>query len=157
METITAIVETPRGSNAKYSYDEQHSGFKLKKLLPAGMVFPFDFGFIPSTKGGDGDPLDVIIISEIKSFPGCIMDCRLIGAITANQSAQCKTVRNDRLLAVPLASQLFQTIGSIHDLPKEIVTQLESFFINYNKLEGKIFKPIKHISSQQALKLIKPR
>ncbi|MGN6353764.1 MAG: inorganic diphosphatase [Parafilimonas sp.] len=74
METITAIVETPRGSNAKYNYDEQHSGFKLKKLLPAGMVFPFDFGFIPSTKGGDGDPLDVIIISEIKSFPGCIMD-----------------------------------------------------------------------------------
>ncbi|SFP62159.1 inorganic diphosphatase [Parafilimonas terrae] len=155
METITAIVETPKGSNAKYNYDEQHNGFKLKKLLPAGMVFPFDFGFIPSTRGGDGDPLDVIILSEIKSFPGCIMDCRLIGAITASQSAKGKTVRNDRLLAVPLASQLFETIRSINNLPKDIITQLESFFINYNKLEGKTFKPLKHIGAQQALKLIK--
>ena len=157
MKTITAIVETPKGSSAKYDYDVQRNGFKLKKLLPAGMVFPFDFGFIPFTEGGDGDPLDVIIISEIQSFPGCIIDCRLIGAITAKQTANSKTVRNDRFLAIPLASELFEDIHSIKNLPGDIVTQLENFFINYNKLEGKIFKPIKHISSPQALKLIKPK
>ena len=65
MQTITAIVETPKDSNAKYNYDAQYNGFKLKKLLPAGMVFPFDFGFIPGTKGEDGDALDIVIISEI--------------------------------------------------------------------------------------------
>ena len=157
METITAVVETPKGSNAKYNYDALHSGFRLKKLLPAGMVFPFDFGFIPGTKGEDGAPLDVMVISEIKSFPGCIIDCRLIGAITANQMADGITVRNDRFFAIPLASVLFAGIHSIKDLPRDLIMQVESFFINYNNLEGKIFKPIKHISSQQALKLIKPK
>lgn len=83
MQLITAIVETPKGNAQKYDYDAESKWFKLKKILPAGMVFPFDFGFIPVTKGGDGDPLDIIIISEFKSFPGCAMECRIIGAITA--------------------------------------------------------------------------
>ena len=157
MRNITAIVETPKGSTDKYDYDIQHQGFKLKKILPAGMVFPYDFGFIPGTKGEDGDPFDVIIISEIKSFPGCIIDCRIIGAITANQTEGSKTVRNDRFLAIPGVSQLFADVYSINDLPKDIIKQLETFFINYNELEGKKFKPLKRIDAKQALKLIKPK
>ncbi|QEM11306.1 inorganic diphosphatase [Mucilaginibacter rubeus] len=70
---ITVIVETPKGSGHKYDYDTATKQFKLKKLLPAGMVFPFDFGFIPNTVGGDGDPLDVLVISEISTFPGCVI------------------------------------------------------------------------------------
>ncbi len=135
----------------------EHNGFKLKKILPAGMVFPYDFGFIPGTKGEDGDPLDVIIISEIKSFPGCIIDCRIIGAITAKQTEGSKTVRNDRFLAIPGVSQLFADVHSINDLPKDIIKQLETFFINYNELEGKKFKPLKRVDAKQALKLIKPK
>ena len=65
MQTLTAIVETPKGSAQKYDYDPKNKWFKLKKIMPAGMVFPFDFGFIPDTKGEDGDPLDIIIISEL--------------------------------------------------------------------------------------------
>jgi inorganic pyrophosphatase len=157
MQTITAIVETPKGSAQKYNYDAENKWFKLKKIMPAGMVFPFDFGFIPGTKGDDGDPLDVIIISEFKSFPGCVMDCRVIGGITAKQTEKNKTVRNDRFILIPEASQLFSNMKAIKDLPRELINQLETFFINYNELEGKKFNPLKRINAQQALKIIQSK
>lgn len=157
MKTITVIVETPKGSAQKYDYDKKNKWFKLRKIMPAGMVFPFDFGFIPNTKGEDGDPLDIIVISELKSFPGCAMDCRVIGGICAKQTEEDKTVRNDRFLAIPEASQMFAEAKSIDDLPKEIIEQLENFFINYNEEEGKKFKPLKIINAKEAYKMIKPK
>lgn len=118
MKQVTAIVETPKGSAQKYDWDEKLRMFKLNKILPAGLVFPFDFGFIPGTKGEDGDPLDVIIISELKSFPGCAMDCRIIGAITAKQTElDGNTVRNDRYLAIPEVSHLFKEFIRIKTFP----------------------------------------
>lgn len=155
MKTVTAIVETPKGSAQKYDYDPEKRWFKLKKIMPAGMVFPFDFGFIPDTKGEDGDPLDIIIISELKSFPGCVMDCRIIGAITAKQTEDGKTVRNDRFLAIPEVSELFADIESIEKLPAAFVDQIEEFFKNYNELSNKKFKPLKKIDARKAMKLIK--
>jgi inorganic pyrophosphatase len=157
MKTLTAIVETPKGSAQKYTYEPEHKWLKLKKIMPAGMVFPFDFGFIPDTKGGDGDPLDVIIISELKSFPGCVMDCRIIGGITAEQTEKGKTVRNDRFLAIPEVSELFAKVKSIEDLPKDVITQIETFFINYNEIADKKFKPLKQIDAAEALKMIKSK
>lgn len=155
MQTITAVVETPKGSAQKYDFDPENKWFKLKKIMPAGMVFPYDFGFIPNTLGEDGDPLDIIIISELKSFPGCVMDCRVIGGITANQTENGKTVRNDRFLAIPEASEMFKEIKSIKDLPKDITKQLTTFFINYNELAGKKFEPLGEVNETEALKLIK--
>ena len=155
MQTIEVVIETPKGSAQKYDYDPKKRFFKLKKVMPAGMVFPFDFGFIPDTRGQDGDPLDIIVISDLKSFPGCCMECRLIGAITAEQTEEGKTVRNDRFLSVPAASQLFSEVMSIDDLPDETIEQLEQFFVNYNKQEGKKFKPLGRISAKKAFDLIK--
>jgi inorganic pyrophosphatase len=155
MQTITAIIETPKGSAEKYSYDIKTKFFKLKKILPAGMVFPFDFGFIPDTKGGDGDPLDIILLSEFRSFPGCAVECRIIGAITAEQSEKKKKVRNDRFLAIPEQGTLFKKVESIEDLPKEIMDELEQFFKNYNEIEGKVFTPLKRLDAKEAVKLLK--
>ncbi len=151
---LTAVIETPKGSAQKYDYDEKNKWFKLKKVMPAGMVFPYDFGFIPDTKGEDGDPLDIIIISELKSFPGCAIDCRLIGCIAAEQTEQDKTVRNDRFIAIAEPSQVFAQVNSITHLPKEIIQQLTDFFINYNEAAGKKFKPLKNIDADEAYKLI---
>ncbi len=119
-----------------------------------GMAFPFDFGFIPNTKGGDDDPLDVIVISEVNSFTGCVMDCRIIGCITAEQTEEGKIFRNDRFIAIPLASQLFATIKELKELPKKMLDDLVIFFITYNDLQGKKFRPLKKLNSIQALKLI---
>ena len=102
MDPIDIVIETPRGSSQKYDYDPESKFFRLKKILPGGMVFPYDFGFIPDTKGEDGDPLDILIISEFNSFPGCIITCRIIGGIKATQLERDKKepVRNDRFMAV---------------------------------------------------------
>lgn len=70
MASIEIVVETPKGSAQKYDYDPKSRFFKMSKILPSGMVFPYDFGFVPDTKGEDGDPLDMIVISEFNSFPG---------------------------------------------------------------------------------------
>ncbi len=154
MNIITAVVETPKGSEQKYDYDEQTRMFKLNKIMPAGMVFPFDFGFIPNTKGEDGDPLDIIIISEVKSFPGCVMDCRIIGALIAKQTEHGKTMRNDRFIAIPEVSQLFSEVNSFTDLPPNILIQMEKFFINYNAIAGKTFKILRRVNAQKALAMI---
>jgi inorganic pyrophosphatase len=154
MNTITVIIETPKGSAEKYDYDPLLKLFRLKKILPTGMVFPFDFGFIPDTKGQDGDPLDVIVVSEFHSFPGCVVDCRIIGAITAEQSDKKKKIRNDRFLAIPVEGNIFKKIESIEDLPEEIVEELEQFFTNYNNIEGKFFKPLKRLDAKKAAKLL---
>jgi inorganic pyrophosphatase len=156
MELITAIIESPKGSGHKYDYEPGLKRFKLNKVLPAGMVFPFDFGFIPDTKGGDGDPLDVIAISEIASFPGCCMDCRIIGALKVNQTERDGiTTRNDRFLAVPEVSEMFKDVHSYLHLPDGIVTQLESFFRNYNELAGKKFEVIERVDAEEAYAMIR--
>jgi len=121
------------------------------------MVFPYDFGFIPKTKGEDGDPLDVIVISEFNSFPGVIIKCRIIGGITAEQSKEQKSdkmVRNDRFVAIPKCSNIFQNVKELKDLPKQITDELEEFFVDYNKMEGKKFRALDKIGHKEALDLI---
>lgn len=154
MQLITIIIETPKDSTAKFNYDPVSKWFKLKKLLPMGMVFPFDFGFIPDTKGGDGDPLDVVVISEVHSFTGCAMDCRVIGCITAEQTEEGKTFRNDRFIVTPAASQIFAAIEDLKDLSDKMLDDLETFFITYNDLQGKKFRLLEKINAAEAIKLI---
>jgi inorganic pyrophosphatase len=158
MGCIDVVIETPKGSAQKYDYDPDTHFFKLKKILPSGMVFPYDFGFVPDTKGEDGDPLDVIVISEFNSFPGCVIKCRVIGGIKAEQSEEKgkkKMIRNDRYLAIPKFSNIFEKVKDIDDLPGNTITQIEDFFIDYNKIQGKEFKALKKLHAQEAGKMIK--
>jgi inorganic pyrophosphatase len=153
--SITVIVETPRGSGVKYNYDAATKQFRLKKLLPAGMVFPFDFGFIPNTLGGDGDPLDVLVISEIGTFPGCVIDCRLVGAFKVEQiNTDGRRYRNDRFLAVPEVSRIFTGLHDAAQLPPSLVDQIEAFFTNYSRLESKEFKLMERLGAEGAMELV---
>jgi inorganic pyrophosphatase len=155
MENLLIVIETPKGSVEKYDYDKKHKAFRLHKILPIGMMFPYDFGFIPDTLGEDGDPLDVIILSEFKSFPGCMMECRLLGAMLAEQEDGGKIIRNDRYIAVSVLSDIYENILSIEHIPKHKMKELEAFFINYNHIEGKKFKALKVIKAKEALNKIK--
>jgi inorganic pyrophosphatase len=157
MACVDVVIETPKGSAQKYDYDPDSHFFKLRKILPSGMVFPYDFGFVPDTKGEDGDPLDVIVISEFNSFPGCMIKCRIIGGIKAEQTEEKgkkNMIRNDRFLAIPKCSNIFEKVRSIEDLPDNIIDQLEGFFVDYNRLEGKEFKALKKLDPKEAMKLI---
>jgi inorganic pyrophosphatase len=138
---IRAIIESPKGSMQKFDLD-QHSGkFVLSKQLPQGMSFPFDFGFIPNTIGQDGDPLDVVVIGEHPTFTGCAVDCRIIGSLVCEQTERDgKKLRNDRYLAVSNVAVSYDQITDLKKLPKEILSDIESFFITYNSLAGKELK-----------------
>jgi len=155
LETELVIIETPRGKGQKYDYDPASGYFKLKKVMPSGMVFPFDFGYIPGTIGGDGDPLDVLVISELDTFSGCAIECRIIGALKADQTERNgDRMRNDRIIAIPEVSVQHASVRKIADLPKGVMNEIENFFKSYNEQAGKSFHPLKRLNPQQALSLV---
>src|SRR5215208_2924264 len=84
-DELNVVIETPKGSRNKYNYDEKLGLFRLGGVLTSGASFPFDFGFVPSTVGGDGDPLDVLVLMDEPAFAGCLVRTRLVGVIEAEQ------------------------------------------------------------------------
>jgi len=141
--TVQVVVETPKGSRNKYAFDQDLRVFTLTKVLPAGMAFPYDFGFIPSTKAEDGDPVDVLVLMDEPAFAGCVLTCRLIGVIEGEQSdgkKGNKKIRNDRLVAIEQANHSYAHIKHIDDLGKSFVRELEEFFVNYHELGGSQFR-----------------
>src|ERR1700752_2495975 len=94
---LRVVIETPRGSRSKYSYDPECDCMQLSTVLPEGMILPYDFGFVPSTVGDDGDSLDVLVLMEASVIPGCVVRVRLVGAIEAKQKGKGESwIRNDR-------------------------------------------------------------
>jgi inorganic pyrophosphatase len=138
--TCRAIIETPKGCRNKFDYDPESNLFMLGGLLPEGMLFPFDFGFIPSTLGEDDDPLDILVLMDAPAHTGCLIEVRLIGIITAEQTEDGKTKSNDRLMGVAVHSYQHEGIATIEDVSKTLLSQVEEFFISYNKQRGKKFK-----------------
>lgn len=152
---LQVIVETPKGSRNKFAYDPRQKVFMLKKVLPAGMVFPYDFGFLPQTLAGDGDPLDVLLLMDEPAYPGVVVRARLIGVIEGEQIEGRKKDRNDRLLAVAEANHLYANIKKQSDLPGIWIKELEEFFVNYHRLEGKEYKLLGCKDIGEARRLIK--
>jgi inorganic pyrophosphatase len=139
---VRVVVDTPKGSRNKYKYDEHLGLYRLSKVLPLGLAFPYDFGFIPSTRAEDGDPLDVLLLGEEALFPGCLVTVRLVGVLQAEQTEHGKSFRNDRLLGAietPVNRPAIQTFA---DLRPEHLDEVESFFMAYNHLEGRHFQPL---------------
>lgn len=151
---LNVIIETPKGSRNKYNYDEEKGVFKLGGVLPLGAYFPFDFGFIPDTLGGDGDPLDVLVLMDEPAFCGCLIASRLVGVIEANQTEDGRTMRNDRLIAVASKSNLHQNVKSITDLKERLVDDIEYFFKSYNEANGKAFEPLGRFAARKAKALV---
>jgi inorganic pyrophosphatase len=122
-DELTVIIETPKGSQNKYTYEPRFGAFALDGVLPAGAVFPFDFGFVPSTIGDDRDPLDVLVLMDAATFTGCIVPSRLIGVIEAEQTENGKTMRNDRLIAVAAKSITHRSLREISDVSDDLVAK----------------------------------
>ena len=139
-ELVQVIIETPKGSRNKYSFDPEQKVFQLKRVLPAGMNFPYDFGFIPSTLAEDGDPVDALVLMDEPAFPGCLLKCRLIGIIEGEQVEKKVKERNDRIVAIEHANHSYAFVQHIDDLGKKFVNELEEFFVNYHDMEGKKFR-----------------
>ena len=136
-QMLRVVIETPKGSRNKFAFNPEEHIFELKKVLPAGMTFPYDFGFVPSTKADDGDPVDVLVLMDEPAFPGCVLTCRPIGVIEGEQGEKKDKVRNDRIIAVEQDAHSWADIKTIDDLGKEFCRELEEFFVNYHKLSGR--------------------
>ena len=153
--TCSAIIETPRGCRNKFDYDPDSNLFKLGGLLPEGMMFPFDFGFIPSTLGDDGDPLDIMVLMDAPAHVGCLIDVRIIGIIEAKQTQDGETESNNRLLGVAIHSYDHQDLTVIDDVSKTLLSQVEEFFVSYNKQRGKKFSVTGTGGPKKAAKFLK--
>jgi inorganic pyrophosphatase len=149
-----AIIETPKGCRNKFDYDPDSGLFMLAGLLPEGMMFPFDFGFLPSTLGEDGDPLDIMVLMDAPAHVGCLIEVRIIGIITADQTQEGKTESNDRLLGVAIHSYDHEDLKTIDDVSKTLLDQVEAFFVSYNRQRQKKFKITGTGGPKKALKFI---
>jgi inorganic pyrophosphatase len=152
--SLQVVIETPKGSRNKYAFDEKQDIFALQKVLPAGMAFPYDFGFVPSTVAADGDPVDVLVLMDESGAVGCLLQCRVIGIIEGEQGSKKDRERNDRIVAIERDDHRFADIGHIKDLGKEFVRELEEFFVNYHDLSGEKYRILDVKGPREAAKRI---
>jgi inorganic pyrophosphatase len=154
-QLLRVVIETPKGSRNKFAFDPDQHVFELKKVLPAGMTFPYDFGFVPSTEADDGDPVDVLVLMDEPAFPGCVLKCRAIGVIEGEQGDKKDKERNDRIVAIEQDAHSWEDIKAIDELGKQFVRELEQFFVNYHQLSGKQYRVLGVKGPDQARKLVK--
>jgi inorganic pyrophosphatase len=153
---VRVVIETPKGSRNKFTYDPRLRLFQLTGVLPAGHAYPFDYGMIPGTRGDDGDPLDALVLMDEPAFCGCLVPCRLIGAIEAEQTERDgKTERNDRLIAVASKSREWEDVRDVSDLSRNLLDEIAHFFVSFNDAKGKKFEVTARRGAKAALRLVK--
>ena len=137
-EIIYTLVEIPKGSRNKYEYNKEFGVIKLDRVLYSSLHYPGDYGLIPQTFYDDGDPLDILVMVNEPTFPGCIIEARPIGIFRMLD----KGVADDKLLAVPARDPIFTDYHDITDIPKHYLAEVGHFFEVYKDLEGMRTKPI---------------
>jgi inorganic pyrophosphatase len=153
--TCQAIVEAPAGTRVKVYYDSDSHRFRVGKFLPLGMVFPVDFSFVPSTLGGDGDPLDLLILPEASLPVGAIVEVRLLGVLEVEQrKANKRPKRNDRVIGRLTESRLFAELEHINQLGEKFVRELSVFFQTYKALRGQTHDVLSIGGPERAVEII---
>ena len=130
---VDAIIEIPRGSRNKYEWDPVRGAFRLDRVLYSSVHYPTDYGIVPETHAPDGDPLDILVITNSPTFPGCIVPSRPIGGLDmADEKGS-----DFKVLAVPVGDPRFAEIHSLEDLASHWLREIETFFATYKMLEPK--------------------
>jgi inorganic pyrophosphatase len=131
---LRAVIETPRGSAVKLKYEPSLDVFELGRSLPLGVTYPYDFGFVPGTRGADGDPLDVLVLQDVPTYPGVVVACRLLGMVRLSQKQGRTRQANPRLIVVPSSDR---RLDDLRGLPDRTRAEIEQFFINVVLFEPK--------------------
>src|SRR5262249_35558470 len=132
-QLVNAVIEIPKDSVNKYEYDKDLHVFKLDRTLFSPVHYPGDYGFIPRTLGNDGDPLDVLVLVEAPSFPGCLMEVRPIGVLQMVDQGK----KDEKILAVAESDPLYREVKDYSEVFGHTLREIEHFFSIYKKLEGK--------------------
>src|SRR5580704_3957934 len=154
-QMLRVVIETPKGNRNKFAFNADEHIFELKTVLPAGMAFPYDFGFVPSTQADDGDPVDVLVLMDEPAFPGCTLMCRPIGVIQGIQGPLRAKERNDRIVAIERDAHSWADIKTMKDLGKDFERELEEFFVNYHRLSGQHYHLAGVKGPKRAWRLVK--
>ncbi len=131
--TVEAFIEIPRGSRNKYEYDEAVGGFRLDRVLYSSIHYPTDYGFIPGTLAEDNDPLDILVLVEEPTFPGCRVEARPIGGLDMSDEKGS----DFKVLAVPTGEPRFARVHSLTEINEHWLREIETFFDTYKLLEPK--------------------
>ena len=132
-DEINAVIEIPRGQTNKYEYDKQLHVFRLDRNLYSPVHYPGDYGFIPSTLSEDGDPLDVLVLVDAPSFPGCVMTVRPIGMLEMVDQGK----GDEKILAVGMNNPIYRDVRDYSEVYPHLLREIEHFFTIYKELEAK--------------------
>lgn len=140
-DVFHVVVESPRGSAVKLKYEPRWETMTVSRPLPVGLTFAFDWGFVPSTRGPDGDPVDAILLWDVAAHPGLVVACRTIGVLRVEQNASkddaSARIRNDRVLAIPVEARREREWTTFRDLSARTRAEYEQFTLAAAALEGK--------------------
>lgn len=135
-DVVNAIIETPRNQRQKYAFVSKYGLFQQKLLLPEGLMWPYDYGFIPRTLADDGDPLDVLFLGSEPTFTGCLVQGRVLGIVNLKKNG----VENDRIIARPMRqdglTQDTDGFKDIDDVPADTVKNICLYLVEYSESEG---------------------
>ncbi|HMQ53727.1 MAG TPA: inorganic diphosphatase [Anaerolineae bacterium] len=137
-DIIYVVVEIPKGSRNKYEYGKELGVIKLDRVLFSSLHYPGDYGLIPRTFYDDGDALDVLVMINEPTFPGCVIEARPIGLFKMLDQGAA----DDKVLAVPARDPRFDGYKDIKDIPQHFLKEVGHFFEVYKDLEGKRTKPV---------------
>ncbi|BBL63011.1 MAG: inorganic diphosphatase [Methanobrevibacter arboriphilus] len=147
-EVINTVIEIPKGSRNKYEYDKDMEAFALDRVLYSSVVYPADYGFIPQTVYDDGDPMDIMVLMEQPTFPGCVIASKPIGIMGMIDGGD----KDYKILAVPVDDPKFKDINDISDVPSHILDEIAEFFKTYKNLEGKEVEVLNWDNAEMAKK-----
>lgn len=150
-DIVEATIEIPMGTKNKYEIDKKSGRIKLNRVQYTSMTYPAEYGFIDNTLSPDGDPLDILVLTSEPTFPGCVMDAKIIGVL--------KTVDNgfedNKIISVNYVDPRYDTINRLEDLNPHILEEIKHFFQNYKVLQG-IKVEVKNFESKEvALDILK--
>lgn len=149
-DTVYAVVEVPKGSRNKYEYSKSAGVIKLDRVLYSPLHYPGDYGFIPQSYYGDGDPLDILVMMSEATFPGCVIEARPIAMLRLIDKGD----NDDKILAVPATDPQFEEIHDLADLSRHFPAEVEHFFLTYKQLEGKKVESGGWVGAQEAREAI---
>lgn len=157
-DVFHVVVESPRGSSLKLKYEPRWEAMMVSRPLPFGVTYPFDWGFVPSTKMGDGDPLDAMMLWDVASFPSVVLRCHTVAVLQVEQNRRnhdpSERVRNDRILAIPIEARRQENARDLHALNVRVRQELEQFAHAAAALEGKDARILGWGDAATALQLV---
>lgn len=149
-DTVIGLIEIPKGTRAKYEVDKKSGLLKLDRVLYSSVHYPANYGFIPQSYCGDGDPLDILVLSQIDFVPMCLVPAKIIGVMRMIDNGES----DDKVIAVSAGDPSVKHINDISELPAHFITELRTFFEDYSKLEKENVLVESFLNKEEAMQIV---